>query len=265
MSDDLDQEVEVFGDDLADDFDPLFGEVQPGLQPDGMIVADLGWGGMGMLESLGIESLVGLRGFDTTDSFYLWMQKVSGSPLAGWHVVQLRLFECWYLEQTEGTFCYGAFRESCDREALSSRAVDVFCLRHNAWKAEGMLRRAFNCSRTRSYYEAVHAKRSPDVRASPAIMADSQGNGIMLTGIRPGEQKETVLAWPSPSLDQALSVLAIAKEEGVSEIHMWENGVGVQADKFTDAELAHLLKVDRYYGGEMMLTDVLTEAGLMEE
>lgn len=264
MSDDLDPELDAYGDDLTEDHDPLFGEVLPGPQADGTLVADLGWAGMGMLEALGIEHLVGVRGFDDAGSFYLWMQNASGSPLADWHGVHLRLYECWYLEPMEGTFCYGTLRDAHDKEALASRAVDVFCLRHKAWKAEGMRRRAFNCARTRSYCEAAHVKRNPGAPVSPSIMADSQGDGIILTGIRSGDQEETVLAWPSPDMDEALSVLIAAKAEGVSEIHMWENGIGVQADKFTDSELAHLLKVDRYYGGDMMLSDVLTEAGLMQ-
>ena len=50
MSDDLDPELDAYGEDLTEDFDPLFGEVLPGPQADGTLVADLGWAGWGCLK-----------------------------------------------------------------------------------------------------------------------------------------------------------------------------------------------------------------------
>lgn len=247
---------------LGDDFDPLFGDVVPGQQADGALIVDLGWAGMGLLETLGIESLIGVQGFENADAYYRWMQGASGSPLPDWYGVQLRLYECWYMEPVEGTFCYGSWREKFDSEALCCRPVDVYCLRHISW-TQGGRRRLFNCSRTRSYCVAAHTKKNPDVPVSPEIMSDVQGDGLLLTGIRPGAQKETVLDWPTCDLGAALSIASSARNSGVGAIHLWENGIGVALDELSDSDINRLLKFDSHYGGEMPLCDLGSESGVI--
>lgn len=243
--------------------DPLFGMIAAGMQADGTVILDLGWAGIGLLNDLGIESFVAASGFENADAFYCWMQKASGSALPDWYGVQLRLFESWYLATFDEDYCYATWRNQPDEDALKSRAVDVFCLRHIAWQANPMSRRAFICARTRSYFEAAHIKQHPDAPATPAIMADVHSDGLKITGILPGQQEKSVLDWPTPQMATALALVANSQAAGVRSIHIWECGIGVQVDRFSEAERGRLLTVDNYYSGDMMLLDVLTRAGLL--
>lgn len=256
-----DCDTDFEGDDHDGDFDPLFGEIVPGPQVDGTLIEDLGWAGMGLLETLGIESLVGVRGFNSADGYYRRMQVASGSSLPDWHGVHLRLYECWYLEPMEGSYCYATWRATADSNALCSRPVDAYCLRHVAWAADAH-RRAVNCARTRSYCIAAHIKAKPDVPVSPQVMLDVSGEGLKLTGIRSGEQEETVLDWPTPDMEKVLTLAATCRAAGVRDIHLWEHGIGFCLDALDDGDFKRLLNVDRYYGGEMSLSDLAREAGI---
>lgn len=254
-----------YGDSLPpEDPDPLFGSIEAGMQADGTLIADLGWAGFALLENLGIESMVGQRGFASADEFYRWMQAASGSPLRDWFGVQLRLYEAWYLAPFEENYCYATWRENDPGDALKVIAVDVFCLRHIAWSPEAKGRRAFSCARNRSYYEAAHAKKHPDVPSAPAIMSGYQGDGLLLTGVMPGQAERVVLDWPIVDMATAFQRVASVRAAGATEVRLVECGLGIEIDALTDVELARLLKVDQYHGGDAMLIDVAAQAGLLQ-
>jgi hypothetical protein len=255
-------EPELYGAESARDHDPLFWQVTAGPQPDGAVIADLGWAGMMLAEVLGIEHLAGIQGFANADAFYRWMQVASGSSLPDWYGVQLRLYECGYAEPMGEPWCYLTWRTAPDPEALSCRAVDLYCLRHTAWTPQGQ-RRAINSARTRSYCEAAHIKTHPGVPVTPEILARVPGDGLKLSGIRPGQDRAVVLDWPAPDMETALTQIAKAKGEGVRALTLSENGVGVELASFTAAQLQQLLHVDRKYGGDIMLSDALARAGLV--
>ena len=259
-----DSEIEdEAGNDLPEESDPLFGGIVPGLQPDGKVIFDLGWAGIWLHQKLGIEGLVGGEGFVNADTFYRWMQQASGSALPDWFGVELRLYECWNLVPIDEDFCYATWRTEPVKDALKTRAVDMFCLRHVAWKENEGHHRAFNCARTRSYCEAAHIKQYPGTPVTPEIMKGVSGDGLKLTGILPGHKEESVLDWPTPDMANALQQVTVFQVAGVQNIHLWECGAGVRVDQFSQAERERLLKVDRYYGGEMMLSDSLVQAGLL--
>lgn len=247
----------------VNDPDPLFGGISPGQQTDGTTIVDLGWAGSWLLETLGVEGLAGVSGFESADGFYRWMQNASGSSLPDWYGVSLRLYESWYLAPFEETFCYATWRTQPDENALKTRPVNLFCLRHVAWQANAGRPRAFNCARTRSYCEASHIKRYPGSPIIPAIMSDVSSDGLMVTGVLPGQANASVLDWPTPDMRRALALVSESKAAGVKNIHLWECGLGVNVDGLSAVERERLLKVDQYYDGEMMLLDVLGEAGLM--
>lgn len=82
-------------------------------------------------------------------------------------------------------------------------------------------------------------------------------DGLMLTGIRPGESTATVL--DCPSLDMA-SVLDIAKQSaasGVREISLSDNAIMVKLNQFTEAGLLRLVELDQNYGGGMDLLEMI--------
>lgn len=247
----------------AEEQDPLFGLIEAGPQADGTFILDLGWAGIGLFNDLGIESFVGTSGFENADAFYCWMQTTSGSALPDWHGVQLRLYESWYLAPFDEDHCYATWRSQPDKNAMNSRAVDILCLRHNAWKANAMNRRAFACARTLSYCKAAHIKQNPGIPATPAIMAGVQSDGLKITGILPGQTEESVLDWPTSDMANALALVATSQAAGTRNIHIWECGIGVQVDKFSETERDRLLEIDRYYDGDIVLSDALARAGLI--
>ncbi|OFA09041.1 hypothetical protein [Duganella phyllosphaerae] len=256
-------DADAYGAESAQDHDPLFWQVTAGPQAGGAVVVDLGWAGMMLAETLGVEHLAGVEGFANADSFYRWMQTASGSPLPDWYGVQLRLYECGYPEPTGEAWCYRTWRTAPDPEALSSRAVDVYCLRHTAWAPQGQTRRAKNSARTRSYCEAAHIKTNPGVPVTPEILANIPGDGLKVSGIRSGHERAVVLDWPAADMAAALDQIAKARGEGVRALTLSENGVGVALDSFTAAQLQQLREVDRHYGGDIMLSDALARAGLV--
>lgn len=249
--------------DNVQDQDPLFGDIVAGPQEDGTVIVDLGWAGMMMSEALGIECLAGTQSFGDAAGFYRWMQVSSGSALADWHGVQLRLYECGYPEPMGEPWCYMAWRIDPDNTALVCRAVDLFCLRHSAWAPKGLTRRAINSARTRSYCEAAHIKANAGDPVSPQIMAKVNGDGLTLTGIRLGETREVVLDWPTADMATALEIATRAEAAGVRDICMSENGIGIDLGLITHAQRKRLLAIDGYYGGDIMLSDVLARAGIV--
>lgn len=251
------------GDDDAEDQDPLFGDIVAGSQENGAAIIDLGWAGMMMSETLGIECLAGTQGFGNADEFYRWMQVASGSALADWYGVQLRLYECGYSAPMDEPWCYMAWRTGPDNTALMCRAVDLFCLRHTAWEPHGSTRRAFNSARTRSYCEASHIKTNPGDPVTPQIMAKTMGDGLTVSGIRPGESGKVLLDWPTADMGRAFEIASVAERAGVREICMSENGIGVELRLISQAQRERLLAIDRYYGGDIMLVDALARAGLV--
>lgn len=251
------------GDDCAEDQDPLLGCIAAGLQANGAAIIDLGWAGMMMSEALGIECLAGTQGFGNAAEFYRWMQASSGSALADWYGVQLRLYECGYPEPMGEPWCYLAWRTDPDNTALMCRPVDLFCLRHTAWKAQGLTRRAFNSARTRSYCEASYIKTNPGDPVTPQIMARVMGDGLTLSGVRPGETREVVLDWPTADMATALEIATRAEAAGVRDICMSENGIGVELGLITHDQRNRLLAIDRYYGGDIMLSDALARARIV--
>lgn len=243
--------------------DPLFWQVTAGPQGGGAVVVDLSWGGLMLAETLGIEHVAGVKGFANADDFYRWMQAASGSPLPDWYGVQLRLYECGYPKPMGEAWCYRTWRTAPDPEALSSRAVDVYCLRHTAWMSQGQTRRARNTARTRSYCVAAHIKEYPGVPVTPQILASVHGDGLKLTGIRPGDDRKVVLDWPAADIEAALNQISKAQSEGVRALTLSENGVGVDLSNFTEAQFQQLRLIDRQYGGEIMLSDALARAGFV--
>lgn len=255
--------ADAYGAESEQEYDPLFWQVKAAALAGSAVIVDLGWAGIALAEALGIEHLAGAQGFANADDFYRWMQAATGSRLPDWYGVQLRLYECGYAEPTGEPWCYLTWRTAPDPEALSSRAVDLHCLRHTAWAPQGQTRRAMNSARTRSYCEAIHVKKHLGVPATPQILANVPGDGLKLSGILPGDDRKVVLDWPAANMAAALDQIARAQEQGVQALTLSENGVGVDLSGFTAAHLQQLLQVDSYYGGDIMLSDALARAGLV--
>lgn len=243
------------------DFDPLFGDVPIGVPADGVLITDLGWAGLWLFEAKGIESIVALGGFNEPEEFHRWMQAASRSSLNDWYGVKLRLYECWYLEPIDGTFCYASWCDNPDKNSLFSRPIDVFCLRHVNWDTNKS-RRAINCARTQSYCIAAHLKLHPDVPVTPQIMNSSSSDGFMLTGTRANEDSETVLDWPTHNIEHAFSSASKFRLEGVREVHIWQSGIGISLDDLSDSVIARMLAIDHYYEGDIALADLLGYCGM---
>lgn len=255
-----------------EDNDHLFGQILVGLQADGKEVIDLGWDAGQIQETIGIEALVGRRGFRDADDFYRWMQATTNSPLTGWEGVEVTLYEAWLwygdgwdLIGDEVDFCYWAWRVDLSSDVLHSRAHPVYALRHKAWPLlEQRRNRAFGCARGRSYVEAEFHQKSPADAITPQIMLNSSFPGVMLTGRLGEAATETVLCWPTVNLREVITLAKDQASTGACELSLWEGGMGFMWDELTEQDVEALLNRFDYYGEHLSLHDLALNAGILD-
>lgn len=247
----------------------LFGSLQSGLQPSGVVLEDLCWSSFHITDHTGIEPLVGIVGFDSADAYKNYLEHAFGVPLADWEACQVELYRCWYppleygSDNTEPEFCYSAWRILPDRYAIKVTPVTVYALRHKAWaKVTNGSFKAFYCARQRSYAEATWAKVHPGEELTPQIMVGFSDIGFCLSGIRPGKREREHLTWPTPDLVGTFADANIFAAQGVTDIHLWEGGVGFSLDELGPEHSQILLNAFAYHGEEMSLIDLAAVVGL---
>lgn len=250
----------------------LFEKLKPGLQADGKsVLDDLGWSSFHIIQKLGIESYIGVAGFDSLQDFSERIRGLVGAGLKDWEVCCVDLFRCWFAPMSDdmnqsstSAFCYAGWRITPDPDAIKTSKIRVFALRHKAWPVLQERRvTAFYCARQRSYAEEAWNITHHGEPITPQIMRGFSDTGTYLTGIMPGNKSEERLTWPNASLvDTILSVNNFA-DQGARDIHLWGNGMGLAFNEFSPAEVASLLQQARYCGDEIPLVDIARQAGII--
>lgn len=230
---------------------------------EGLVISDLGMASYSLRESLGIESLIGVAGYGNQSKFYSWMEKMTGADLSDWEPVTMELFECWmparteYFAHDENPFSYCVWRRSPDRDAVKSRRVEIFALRHRAWPLllEGR-ERAFICEVERSWAVAEWSRKNPGQAASPEVMNGRQARGFALKGIPKGTDTEIQLTWPSSDLWSLVEKAHEYSKNGVTEIHIVESGVALRFEDIDTNTWRQMDQIDRQYGQNGYLLDI---------
>tara|TARA_Y100001963_G_C6678152_1_gene398510 strand:- start:122 stop:904 length:783 start_codon:yes stop_codon:yes gene_type:complete len=130
----------------------LFESVRTGDQGDGLIVYDVGYAWIHLIESLGIESTIGTSGFRNPEHYKKWAESALSSPLNDWEPIEIVLFESWMpclhdqfptgyyhcstafsRHKYEGEFCYMVWGTRPDPDAIFNTARTVYSLRHTAF------------------------------------------------------------------------------------------------------------------------------------
>lgn len=268
---------------VSDDFeeDVLFSLLPVGGQPDGLVTADVGWACFTLAETVGIEAIVGLSGFDSADHFKLWAENTIGAALPDWEPCEVLLYQCWIpypdeqlphlrtqaIGATEDRlgdeqFSYVAWRAMPDADAIKVVPTPVFAIRHRAYLlAQQRSNTAFQCARQRSYAEAAWIKTHPGERITPAIMETFTDTGFYLSGISGG--RDVPLTWPSDDLPSTLMEVASLKLNGVQNICLCEGELGFPLDELTEGQYQKLLEAFQHYGAEMPLIDLASAAGFL--
>lgn len=142
------EETLTTDDDRAD----VFGSLYDWDGQNGLVTANLDWAGIHLFEDLGIESIVGIAGFESSGHFKQWAESLTKVDLNEWDSIELVLYACWmpciydqfpeFHELTLGAdesncyeeqFCYLVWRENPDPDAIKSTRNHVYALRHKAY------------------------------------------------------------------------------------------------------------------------------------
>lgn len=251
-----------------DDDDGLFERITPGFH-EGIVISDLGWASFHLREILGIESYIGIARFGTQSQFHNWMENATEADLSDWEVVTLKLYECWKAARTdfllpgENPFSFSVWSRRPDKDAVTSRRVEVFALRHRAWPliAEGR-ERAFYCALERSWAVAEWSRKNPGQEATPEVMKGRQSRGFSLSGKPKGSDTEVVLTWPSSDLWALVEKAQEFSRNGVTEIHVGESGVALRFEELDANTWRQMDKIDRQHGQNGYLLDLAREVGI---
>lgn len=251
----------------------LWGGLVSGVHSNGIVLDDLGWASFQITEELGIEPHIGVEGFDNESEYFAWIKDVTKSQFKDWEPCRTELFLCWFppssnehlfKESSSPEKCYSAWRCKPDQSALKCEAKIIYALRHKAWPLLSENRiKAFHCARQRSYAEEEWYKLHLGEPVTPQIMTDSD-TGIYLYGRPIASNLEVNLTWPSPDLRENLSLAKQFSEQGFTDIHIMEGGVGFEISDLTDREIQLMLKLFRQYGEDVNLIDLAREAGIIK-
>ncbi|MAD75992.1 MAG: hypothetical protein CML20_14590 [Rheinheimera sp.] len=124
-------------------------------------------------ESLGIESIIGTRGFKSAEHFELYSAAVIDANLSDWKAVELELYECWFPclhdqdpdlhYQTYGAtkanfyeeqFCYSVWSQVREPQSIIASKRKVFALRHKAYNGVDWPTENMHFARKKSYEKA---------------------------------------------------------------------------------------------------------------
>ncbi len=261
-------EDDFLADDLASPAGPdLFSAITTGLH-DGFMVDDLGWALFSIREKFGLESMVALANGGTAKGYFDWVQGKVGVALADWEPVQLTLFQAW-IEVTAETSpdglasSYRVWRGSnqCS-DALVTRPVDVFALRHRAWRLLEQDRvREFYVAMQRSNIEARWLRTNPGRELAPEDMDGDAG--FVISGRLRGEERKTRLTWPVADIGEVIRQAEAFKKSRVADLIIFESGgVGFPFNKSTHQKWMRIAELDRSWGGNGMLLDLGRSVGM---
>ncbi|MCS4309675.1 hypothetical protein M2404_004052 [Rheinheimera pacifica] len=155
----------------------FFSAVIIGDQSNGLITTDVGWAGIHLFESLGIESTIGIDGFECAAHFKKWTESVVGMELKDWEPIEILLYECWMpclhdqfpllhdytaganeANRYDDQFCYMVWRESPDPDAIKATRRNVFALRHQAYYLKSEREPGFLHSAWKQSYKNLKAQ-----------------------------------------------------------------------------------------------------------
>jgi hypothetical protein len=256
-------------DDLQqDDDDGLFERITPGFH-EGVVISDLGWAAIHLRAAFGIENFIGIARFGTQSQFFDWMEKTTEADLSDWEAVTLKLYECWKTARTdfllpgESPFSFSVWSHRRDPDAVTSRLVEVFALRHRAWSLmkEGR-ERAFYCAVERSWAVAEWSRENSGQVATPQVMEGRQARGFSLSGKPKGADTEVVLTWPSSDLWALVEKAQEFSKNGVTEIHVGEGVVALRFEELDANTWRRMDKIDRQHGQNSYLLDLAREVGI---
>lgn len=245
----------------------LFSPISTGLH-DGFCVDDLGWALLQIREALGIESIVSIVNGGTPESFFSWVQNKLGVNLDDWEPVRTTLHQAWVevaadASSTGLSACYRVWRNSSDRyDEVLIRPVEVFALRHRAWPLlkQGRIRE-FNVAMQLSHMKARWAKAN---LGRPLEPNDMEGDaGFVVTGRPRGNQRTITLTWPVTDVAKAIQQAEALKKRRVADLGIFEaSGLGMPFTKRTLPYWLRIAELDRRFGGNALLVDLIRRAGL---
>lgn len=245
----------------------LFSSINAGLH-DGFFVDDLGWALLQIREAHGIEPIVSLVNGGTPDSFFTWVQNKVHVTLDDWEPVQVTLYQAWVevdadTSSTGLSASYRVWRNSSEcYDEVVIRPVDVFALRHRAWPLlkQGRIRE-FNVAMQLSHMKARWARANPGRALEPN---DMEGDaGFVVTGRPRGQVRTINLTWPVADVAEAIRHAEALKKRRVADLGIFEaSGLGVPFTKRTYRYWLRIAELDRRFGGNALLVDLVRMAGL---
>lgn len=241
----------------------LYSKVTAGLH-EGLVISDLGWASYMLRELLGIEYFIGIATHGTQAQFFDWMVKTTGANLSDWEPVTLGLYECWTtLLDSENPYSYSVWAHRPEQDAVSSRLVNVFALRHRAWNLiEQDREREFFCAVERSWAVAEWSRKNPGLEATPEVMKGRQARGFSLSGKLQNAASSMEMTWPCSDLGALLEQAKEFSRNGVTDILVCESGIGLRFDEVSTDIWQRMVMLDRRRGQNGCLLDLAQELGI---
>lgn len=247
--------------------DGLYSKVTAGLH-EGLVIYELGMASYMLRELLGIEYFIGIATHGTQAQFFDWMVKTTGANLSDWEPVTLGLYECWTtvrsdLLDSENPYSYSVWAHRPEQDAVSSRLVNVFALRHRAWNLiEQEREREFLCAVERSWAVAEWSRNNPGLEATPEVMKGRQARGFSLSGKPKNAVSRMELTWPSSDLGSLLEQAKEFSSAGVTDILICESGIGLRFDEVGADVWQRMVMLDRRRGQNGCLLGLAQELGI---
>ena len=249
-----------------------------GIQEDGTILSNLGFAGMQIPNKIGIEETICLGGKNSPGEYLNWVKNETGAKMKDWEACSIELYRCWqapfyerfsalypsseYMD--DHAFCHGAWRLQPDPKALKVEKLEVFAIRHKAWRFLLTEReKMFYFQRQRSYLIEEWRLRYGKKPINLEIFKNTNPNGFHVRGREKKETNASIISWPTRNFFEALHQALLLKKEGIVDIKICEGRNHIPLKKFSLRILSKIRKSFLEYGEELDLFDVAIESGII--
>lgn len=225
-----------------------FDSIKQGKYDGNLIVNDLGWVHFSIFEELGIESLIGVKGFNDEQHFYDFVINKTGFKLTDWEVISVPLYKSKFINPIDNSAkTYSSWRLEETSDAIITKHIIVFALRHKSFKSK--LYSDFCVKRQYSYAKEIWNKLEGDRRFTLNAMneivkiffVDSAGFSVdcKVKGLC------KTITWPTSDFLEALNQIKKLKTKGYKDLHVTSQGVGLSLECLNGLFLKNLKYVYR--------------------
>lgn len=232
----------------------------------GFKLIDVGHSCISIREKHGIEPLIGLPLGASLEQFHDWIRSVTGSQLLDWQPIKIALYKCAYTQMKPyfGTpWSYWVWRSEAADDAILTTEIEVFALRHKAWKDYNPYDMGeFWCAVQRSYATEMWRKSNPDTPVPPSIVHSTADAGYWASWIPAGDTKVECLDWPTMNLRHVLLQARRAIQKGASDMRINDAGCSLGYGDLTEEEWEQVAAISESSRGNLRFWEILPTLGI---